>query len=78
MILCIEHYLGNTLLSGSPRPRRTLLEELTRVESLYDRNTDNFVPLLCRLYGWEPARICAEPDYTYDRDTGLLLPLGKF
>ena len=35
---------------------------------------NNFIPLLCRMCGWEPID-CADvvPDITYDRDTGRLL-----
>ena len=75
MILCIESHLGDTFLSGKSRPRRILEKELALVEKCYDCAADNFVPLLCRLYGWEPCCSAESPDFTYDRDTSRLLPL---
>ena len=75
MILCIESHLGDTLLSGKSRPRWILEEELAQVENRCDHTVDNFVPLLCRLYGWEPCCSTQFPDFTYDTDTSRLLPL---
>ena len=75
MIICIESWKGDVLLSGKTRLRSVLIQELARVESLYDRETDNFVPLLCRMYGWTAVEGGETPDMTYDRDTGLMLPL---
>ena len=75
MLICIESWKGDTLLNGKTRSRSVLAQELARVESLYDRETDNFVPLLCRLYGWTVVEVEGIPDCTYDRDTGLILPL---
>ncbi len=74
MILCIESWKGDTYLTGKKRTISELTWQIRQVEQLYDRKTDNFVPLLCRLYGWEvisadPAPI---PDDTYDADTGLV------
>ena len=72
MILCIESHLGDRYFSGKARTKAELKRQLQTVESLYDRENDNFVELLCRLYGFEET---AEevPDDTWDRDTGLLL-----
>ena len=75
MILCVESHLGDTFLTGKHRPRRILEQELAQVENRYDRTADNFIPLLCRMYGWETCRSRETPDVTYDRDTRLLLPL---
>ena len=77
MILRVESWTGDTTLSGKSRPRWILEEELFRVDARYDRQEDNFVPLLCRAYGWELCETGEAPDFTYDRDTGRLLPLGK-
>ena len=71
MILCIESHLGDTYLSGKYRTK-TELKQLLHTESLRDVETDNFLPLLCRLYGWEETAE-TEPDFTWDRDTELLL-----
>lgn len=74
MILCIESWKGDTYLTGRKRIISELIWQIRQAEQLYDRKTDNFVPLLCRLYGWEV--IAADqhtiPDYTYDADTGLI------
>lgn len=74
MILCIESYLGDTFLSGKARTMRKLKAQLLQAERLCDPEHDNFLPLLCRLYGFEeiPEDV---PDLTWDRDAGLLLPI---
>ena len=75
MILCIESHLGDTYLSGKARTRSELKAQLLNTESIRDREQDNFLLLLCRLYGWEETAESL-PDYTWDRDTELLLPLS--
>ena len=74
MILCIESWKGDTYLTGEKRTISELTWQIRQVEQLFDRETDNFVPFLCRMYGWEV--ISADPDsvadYTYDADTGLI------
>ena len=77
MILCIESHLGDTYLSGSARTKPELKRQLLHAEAIRDVEHDNFVPLLCRLYGWELTAKTAA-DFTWDRDTGLLLPLGMY
>ena len=72
MILCIESHLGDTYLSGKSRTKTELKQQLLHAESIRDVEKDNFLPLLCRLYGWEETAEDAA-DYTWDRDTGLLL-----
>ena len=74
MILCIESWKGDTYLTGKKRPIAELSCQIRQVEQLFDRETDNFIPLLCRLYGWEVISTAAETvsDYTYDADTGLI------
>ena len=75
MIICIESWKGDTLLSGKAIPVRELKHQMRTVESLCDPVEDNFTALLCRMYGWEtmPYSDAIVPDYTYDRDTGRIL-----
>ena len=61
-------------MSGKSRTKRELKAELLHIEAIRDVENDNFLPLLCRLYGWEVIAEAAA-DYTWDRDTGLLLPI---
>ena len=74
MIRCIESHLGDMHLSGKARTKTELKAQLLYAEAIRDVEHDNFIPLLCRLYGWEEAEE-AVPDATWDRDTGLLLPI---
>lgn len=71
MILCIESYTGDKYLSGHRVAIRELKEQIQQVHGLFDPIEDNFVALLCRMYGWNPIEESI-PDLTYDRDTGLL------
>ena len=73
MILCIESHLGDTCLSGKARTKSELKRQLLHTEAIRDVEKDNFLPLLCRLYGWE-VTMEDSADYTWDRDTELLLP----
>ena len=72
MILCIESHLGDTYLSGKARTKTELNRQLLHAEAIRDAEYDNFLPLLGRLYGWEETAEDAA-DYTWDRDTGILL-----
>ena len=74
MILCIESWKGDTYLSGKKRTISELNCQIRQAERLFDRETENFVPLLCRMYGWEVISLASDvvPDYTYDADTGLI------
>ena len=74
MIICIESHLGDIYLSGKTRTKSELKRQLLYTEAIRDVAHDNFVPLLCRLYGWELTAETAA-DFTWDRDTELLLPL---
>ena len=74
MILCIESHLGDTYLSGKARTKNELKQQLLHAEAIRDVENDNFLPLLCRLYGWQEIAEAAA-DYTWDRDTELLLPI---
>ncbi len=74
MILCIESWKGDTYLTGRKRTISELSCQIRQVERIFDRETDNFIPMLCRLYGWDVISIEPDdvPDYTYDADTGLI------
>ena len=73
MILCIESHLGDTYLSGKYRTKSEVNRQLLHTEAIRDVEHDNFMPLLCRLYGWEETAE-TDADYTWDRDTELRLP----
>jgi hypothetical protein len=70
MIICIEYWKGDVYLSGKAVAVTELKRQIQSVQKLLDPIEDNFVPLLCRMYGWEQAEECI-PDLTYDRDTSL-------
>ena len=72
MLIEIEYYRRDTKLYGSRITRGELKEQIRMVEALYDRETDNFIALLCRRYGWTETAASDVPEYTYDRDTGRL------
>lgn len=68
MVIEIEYYKGDTLLYGGKCSFVEFQEQVNTVEKLYDRKEDNFVPLLCRMYGWTVTTEKVEPQYIYDRD----------
>ena len=59
-------------MSGKARTKSELKQQLLHAESIRDVEKDNFLPLLCRLYGWEETTETV-PDFIWDRDTELLL-----
>ena len=67
-IIKIEYYKGDTLLFGKIKNTAELKRQLEEIETDYDRNTDNFVELLCRRFQWTILETDETPDYTYDRD----------
>lgn len=75
MIICIESWKGDTLLSGKRIPVQVLKAQMRAAEALRDPEEDHFIALLCRIYGWEVVEYPEDiiPDYIFDRDTGLLL-----
>ncbi len=77
MIIEIEYYMGDVMLVGKARGSAVLRRQLADIERRYDRVTDNFTALLCRIHGWELVRTDCVPDYVYDRDTGKLRKLHK-
>ena len=74
MIICIEYWKGDAFLTGQKISAFELKQQLNQVERIYDKYEDNFILLLCRMYGWECVDVSEDvlPDFTYDRDTGLL------
>ena len=52
------------------------LHERIDVERICDRQEDNFIELLCRMYGWTVISEDEDPEYTYDRDVGKLTRHG--
>lgn len=72
MILEIEYWKGDTILLGKADSVYDLKNALMKTEELYDRGTDNFVELFCRMFGWEKVDTDETPDYVYDRDTTYL------
>ena len=60
-------------MSGKARTKSELKRQLLHTEAIRDVENDNFLLLLCRLYGWE-VTMEDSADYTWDRDTELLLP----
>lgn len=68
MIIQIEYYEGDTLLYGKQVSYAEFLRQLNEIESDYDRAQDNFIPLLCRRYGWMITETSDIPVYVYDRD----------
>lgn len=73
MILNIEYYKGDTLLSGKQASAAELRQQLAVIEKIYDKAEDNFVELLCRKYGWTILDTDEPPDCIYDRDTRILI-----
>ena len=71
MILCVESYAGDQYLSGRRVSVRELKDQIQKIHALMDPIEDNFIAMLCRAYGWNPAKESI-PDLTYDRDTGLI------
>ena len=69
MILEIEYYKGDTFLYGKPVSKQVLLKQLNQIQMQYDRGTDNFIGLFCRMFGYERIDKPQISDYTYDRDT---------
>ena len=78
ILLEIEYYKGDIILRGKTVPKKELLEQIRLIESKYDHEEDNFVAMLCRVYGYERIDIdeCFV-DYVYDRDIGRLFTKNK-
>ena len=72
-ILEIEYYKGDITLYGKSIQRSELIKQLMEIETVYDREQDNFVELLCIRFGWCVFETEEKPDYVYDRDIGKLI-----
>ena len=68
MVIEIEYYKGDTFLYGSKVSFQAFRSQMQTIENLYDKQEDNFLALLCRMYNWEVIRHGLEPQYVYDRD----------
>lgn len=68
MIFEIEYYKKDTLLSGRKVSFAELKKQLETVENIHDHETDNFIEVLCRNYGYIVIENNTTPDYVYDRD----------
>jgi len=73
MLVEIEYYKGDLILSGKKVSLTELKEQINTIEKLYDKQEDNFTVLLCRMYGYDIVSEQLLPDYVYDRDTEKLL-----
>ena len=71
MIIGIEYWKNDKdiLLYGGSKTASELKQCFEQVEALYDRDTDNFVELLCRMFNYEITETDELPDCVYDRDT---------
>lgn len=69
MIVEIEYYKGDILLSGKQISYAEFLRQIKEIESVYDRIQDNFTDLFCRRYHWTIMETQENPIYVYDRDT---------
>ena len=72
MLLEIEHYKYDTRLFGKTEDISELKRQLMETETLYDKRTDNFTQLFCRMFHWSVTDTDELPDYVYDRDTKCL------
>ena len=73
MLIEIESYLGDVMLSGRPVPRLTLARRLRRAARASRHDRDRFLSLLCTRYGWEVVPDGGErPAYLFDLDTDCL------
>ncbi|WP_295156774.1 hypothetical protein [uncultured Ruminococcus sp.] len=77
MILEIEYYKADTQLVGKTRHFSEVSDQLKKAEDLHDREQDNFVELLCRMFGWTEIETFVRPDLIYDRDIKKLLSTGQ-
>lgn len=80
MILELEFYFygKSRFLKGKRISHGELIKQIQFVEGLYDREHDNFLELMCRCFGWnEIGTYGGLPDYTYDRDTEIIVRHSK-
>lgn len=68
IVIEIEYYKGDTLLYGPKVSFDEFCHQIHTIDKLYDREEDNFVALLCRVYHWNVIEEEMKPQYVYDRD----------
>ena len=70
MIIGIEYWKHNkdVLLIGGSKTAFELKRCFEEVESIYDRDTDNYVELFCRMFNYEIIESDEIPEYIFDRD----------
>lgn len=70
MIIGIEYwkYDKDILLIGGSKTAFELKRCFEQVESIYDRDTDNYVELFCRMFNYEIIESDEIPEYIFDRD----------
>lgn len=73
MIIEIEYFKGDVRLAGKKVSLSELKEQIKTIEELYDRMNDNFIALLCRMYGWDVVEFSGTVDLVYDRDIGKFI-----
>ena len=74
MLICVESYLGDRLISGKKCSRQVLQERFTKTLAMAE--SGNFTELFCRMYGFDeyPMSDDVEVDFTLDLDTHKILP----
>ena len=78
MLIEIESYLGDAMLSGRPVSRLTLARRLRRAARASRHDRDHFLSILCTRYGWEVVPDGGgRPAYFFDLDTDYLKRLVK-
>ncbi len=60
------------MLSGKSVSFSALKKQFESTKDIYDHETDNFIEILCRNYGYIIIKNDIMPDYIYDRDAGKL------
>ena len=78
MLIEIESYLGDVMLSVRPASRLTLLHRLRRAARASRHDRDSFLSLLRTRYGWEVVPDGGgRPACLFDLDTDYLKRLVK-
>ena len=73
----IEFYKGDTVLCGENLSKEEFEAQTSAVEMMYNREKDNFVELICSMYGWYEVKnksfAKVKMKYIYDRDAECVL-----
>lgn len=74
MIIEIEYYKGDTILSGKNISLNELKQQIDFIESVCDRETDNFIDMMLRVFNWNILYgYSGKIDFVYDRDTDNII-----